>query len=366
MQQRSAAATEVSSVSLGKSDFSPASGRGTPPANTSGDEADVSGPWNLQLRVARSSNGGRTFTDSGEVVTDQGGVPNLLVDDSGVLRVYYNAWQNGENFPAVAMRKATATGGWVYKKLSLEGAPKFADPHVLQLDDGSYRMYYGRKINGSSTESFYSATSTDGIHFTPDTGCRFDPGKACEAPMVLETDDGYLLMAGPLGQYALTSSDGLTFKQDTKRTVGQSFMPFAGVELPSGGYRIFGAMGKGNARTAYSKDGKSWTLESGSFWPTGDGFNGNGENGVAVVGDELVMVYTALIGGESSSSSTQTQPAQRGDAKQPAGGQQQGQQAGQRQPDGQRQPTGQQPDGQRDGQPRPPHKGTKQPPMRRE
>ncbi|MCP4805289.1 MAG: hypothetical protein GY884_08060, partial [Proteobacteria bacterium] len=49
--------------------FTPVRGAGTPPAETSGDEKDVSGPWVQGLRLATSTDG-LAFSSAGEWIAD--------------------------------------------------------------------------------------------------------------------------------------------------------------------------------------------------------------------------------------------------------------------------------------------------------
>ena len=121
------------------SDFVPVQGQGDPPPGVGG-----SGPWLTRIMLA-SSTDGLTFTRTGEIVADQGGVPNMILDNDGRVRVYYVAWQQSGgvggadgNFTVVAIR--TAPGEWVYHRVLIEGAPpsphSAVDPSVVLLSDG--------------------------------------------------------------------------------------------------------------------------------------------------------------------------------------------------------------------------------------
>ena len=146
------------------SGFVPAVGQGDPPPGTSG-----SGPWATRIMLA-SSTDGLTFTRTSEIVADQGGVPNMIVDHDGRVRVYYVAWQqtgnvggSDGNFTAVAIR--TAPGEWVYHRVGVEGVPvtqSLVDPSVVLLSGGIYRLFYMADTGGMDLRIF-SATSTNGV-----------------------------------------------------------------------------------------------------------------------------------------------------------------------------------------------------------
>jgi hypothetical protein len=281
-----------------------------------GDEAQRTGPWNLQIRVARSSDGGKSFQDAGEWVADQAGAPSAVLGADGILRVYYMAWQDGQNITAVAMRRADSPGDWSYLKLKFEGQDRegnYADPHVVQLSDGRYRMYYNRPAG--QRKEVRSAISEDGLHFKQEPGLRFARNGPMESAMVMQVGPRWVLWAGPLGQVAAVSEDGLSFREDADLRIARDFNPKSGVQLPGGGYRVFGSPGKGRSASAFSKDGRSWTMEDG-FWPRGEGFDGNGEHGLVQVGRELLLFYTEDVDTSGGGRGQQRdEPEQRGKSK---------------------------------------------------
>ena len=184
------AAATTAATDLLVSDFVPVEGKGDPPSGTTG-----SGPWATRVMLA-SSTDGLTFTRTSEIVADQGGVPNMIVDHDGRVRVYYVAWQQygseggaDGNFIAVAIR--TAPGEWVYHRVDVEGVSSPTppvDPYAVLLPDGRYRLYF--KLNASIS----SATSTDGVDVVLDEGERFATDEPVFDPAVLETDAGWNLL----------------------------------------------------------------------------------------------------------------------------------------------------------------------------
>lgn len=286
------AASPAKKPSLLVSDLKPGHGQGTAPAGATGN-----GPWSTRIVLATSTDG-LSFTSTGEVLTDQAGVPDLVVDPDKRLRCYYIDWPNG-NVVAVAIQKAPHT--WVYKRVRIKGAlPKPpasdpVDPTVVLLPDKRYRLYYMQGAGGMGRQAIYSAISTDGVNFTREPGVRFTPpdGKVFD-PMVLKTASGWSLWTGPDGAYSASSRDGLAFTSKGAFTVGGSrFMTWAATAAPGGGYRIFGnavgARGQMSA-SAFSTDGTTWRLEPGTR------LAGASDVGVAALGaGHWVMAYLVPI-----------------------------------------------------------------------
>ena len=297
------------------SDFVPVEGKGDPPPGVS-----VSGPWATRIMLA-SSTDGLTFTRTVEIVADQGGVPNMIVDHDGRVRAYYVAWQQSGNvgggdgnFTAVAIR--TAPGEWVYHRVRIEGAPPLphspVDPSVVLLPDGQYRLFYmaqqtGLQQTGPFDLRIFSATSTDGVDFVLDDGERFGTADGMVFdPTVLETDSGWRMWMGPDGSYTASSADGLEFTPTEPFIIeGYSFQAWSGVAIPGGGYRLYGSLlgpaGSGAISSVFSDTGETWRLETGSrLSATGSdpaleaGFGP--DNGVAVLPDgSYLLAYLTDI-----------------------------------------------------------------------
>ncbi len=276
------------------SDLTPSVGRGIAPPGAKGN-----GPWATGIRLATSTDG-VTFTPTGEILTDQAGVPNLLLDNEKRLRSYYVNFQG--NHIAVAIQMAP--GKWIYKKVRVENLPgdNFppnlpVDPCVVLLADGRYRLYYmqptRQAANGPET-SILSAISADGINFKREAGVRlpgFGPDKNVYDPTVLITPTATYLWSGPDGAHFATSSDGLTFSDNGPFKIGDKlFMTWAAAALPEGGYRIYGnTVGPGSTMaSAFSTDGKNWKLEINSSL--------KGDIGVAAIdATHWVMAYLVIL-----------------------------------------------------------------------
>ena len=304
------------------SDFEPVVGPGKAPAGTSGWEADVTGPWAQGLRLATSDDG-LEFRKTGEWVADQAGAPGAMVDDQGRLVVFYVAWQDGENFTAKAVR--VGEGDWRYYRVDFQGEharrPNLADPYVVALDDGRRRMYYTTSSD-SLQKGFYSAVSSDGGTWVQEDGVRYTSSQPFHAAVVLEVEDGWWLFAGPQAGHSAFSRDGLAFDpRGPMQIAGASSFELHSAVAVDGGYRAYGATGPGRLASAFSTDGSSWTLESGSRWPDQSSFEGIGEHALVSSDDGWWMVYSDAVGGTSSSSSSSSPVRHEGQGRGARGGQ---------------------------------------------
>ncbi len=241
------------------SDIVPPNGKGQPPKDA---QNNAFGPWATRIMLATSPDG-LTFTRTNQIVSDQGGVPNVIVDRDGRTRVYYVAYGNG-NIIAVAIQKSPDE--WVYRKVLISGLPgkgNAVDPFVMILPDGRYRLYF---MHAAPTPIIYSAASDDGIHFATEEGMRFSPGEAVFDPAVLFTGSEWLMWVNPPAKYIATSPDGLTFTNIGEFYVeGRRFMPWSAANLPGGSYRLYGHFEPNpqGIASVFSTDGKTWTADPG-------------------------------------------------------------------------------------------------------
>ena len=121
---------------------------------------------------------------------------------------------------------------WAYSGPAIEG--NYADSDFVDLGNGKYRMYYAiePEVPGNKLE-VYSATSTDGIKWTPESGVR----RAFTVfPDVVKLPDGtwrmYFQNLGVIK--SAKSTDGLKWTDesgtriDTKNSLGLTFERVAG------------------------------------------------------------------------------------------------------------------------------------------
>ncbi len=166
-------------------------------------------------------------------------------------------------------------------------------PCIVQLPSGVYRLFY------TSMGEIYSASSTDGFDFTVDSGKRVakggatDPDKDSAAnPVLIQLGENsfVLFYEGTSGNtrvvLSATSTDGLDFTK-------QSGIRYSGTDADGGIVSAFDIIresdtllrmyyvgdwyGKNNVRTAVSHDnGNTWTFEQGNI--CGDDDAGGGPN----------------------------------------------------------------------------------------
>lgn len=246
-------------------DLTPKSGRGTAPPNARGN-----GPWLTRAMLATSTNG-LDFQRLHFVLSDQAGVPNVMIDREQRARVYYIDFGNGNAIACAIQRQRDSLTNWIYRRVKIAGLPDTrthpVDPAVVMLSDGRFRLYY---MHATPLPSIYSALSTNGIEFVKEEGVRFTAQPhAVFDPIALPVKSGWLLWCGGDQTFSARSDDGLNFTANGEfRVEGVRFMPWSAVALPNQGYRLYGNfLGPGEwgggVSSAFSADGKNWKREPG-------------------------------------------------------------------------------------------------------
>lgn len=283
-----------------ESDFLPPFGRPVNPPPASAGER--------RLLLAHSTDGVH-FTASSEVLTDQGNVPDIIVEPDGTIRIYYMGQSidpNQEENTVVAISKDNGAT-WTFRYLTYKNWPQPrdpSDPDVVLLDDGTYRMYYTNSISSTKIGIVY-ATSPDGLNFTYQ-------GLSLENPTGNANDSSTFYYNGKWHMYVLqeqqnmqlhaTSTNGIDFVLDAQPEV----------KLPLSGYTIsnplientilemFGFnLQEKNIRSFTSTDGVNWT--QGDIVLEGDaaatlGSNYIQDSSVAKLNDgTYLMVYVSEI-----------------------------------------------------------------------
>ena len=211
-----------------------------------------------------------------------GGVPFVLALPNGTYRMYYTIGGGG------GIQSAISSDGLNWTKESgvriangAQGSEEdiVADPTVIQLDDGSYRMYYSGKTGPGGPDTainrIYSAISFDGLNWqkeglrvesvgTPDNGWA-------SVPDIVRTFDGryrlYYVGNAVFDPYyqdytvSAISDDGLNFTREGI-VAGLPVMAHdpAIITFSNGTYWLFYAWG-GSIYAARSTDGRNFTLD---------------------------------------------------------------------------------------------------------
>jgi Tfp pilus assembly protein PilE len=108
--------------------------------------------------------------------------------------------------------QSQAAQSWQAGGVAVEG--KYADANVVQVDDSTWRMYYGTQPEGNSQLGIYSSTSSDGKTWVQDKGVR----KAnATFPEVIQLPDGRWRMYFQQAQTikSAISTDGLNFTDES-------------------------------------------------------------------------------------------------------------------------------------------------------
>lgn len=244
-----------------ESDFTPPTGRpNNPPPASAGER---------RLLLAHSTDGVH-FTSTGEVLTDQGNVPDAVVEPDGTIRVYYigQSIQAGKEENTVVAISKDNGATWIFKKLILKNWPQPrdpSDPDVVLLEDGTYRMYYTTSLSASKLGIVY-ADSPDGITFT-------HQGESLASPFGDVVDSNtmffnglwhmYVLQEKVQGQLHATSTDGFSFslaEQPELRLPMGSYI-FSNPLVEGGTLRMFAfSLADKNIRSFTSADMESWTV----------------------------------------------------------------------------------------------------------
>lgn len=269
-----------SSAAQATDDFTPCTGYGTPPRGAAGQL----GPWANRLMIAYSDDG-LTWTRANRILSDQADVPDAIVDDDGVLRVYYVTWcpQEVHNKTVVAL---SSDGGqtWRYRRVRINGLapgqPDAVDPDIVRTPDGKWRLYFTSAPPGpgGGPPRTYSALSDDGFTFQLETGYRLSvESRGVLDPSALLIGDTWHLFAGgqvttPGANWHATSTDGLNFTRQADFSTGN--MTMANGLAVEGGYRFYGFRLAANPPppppaippmaiySIFTTDGVTWKVDS--------------------------------------------------------------------------------------------------------
>lgn len=242
-----------------KNDFNPPDGSSEGPGEL--------GLWGNRLMSA-SSKDGINWEKTGEVITDQGDVPDLAYVD-GTLYLYYTGWTVGEskNRTVVAVSNDNSET-WAYKYLTITGMEKMAspvDPDIQYVDD-VFRLYLTSDPNDGNGPRTYYLESTDGFNFEK-KGVAFSQSKKMVLdPNTILIGDTWHFFAGgePSGNWHATSSDGKTFTLYAKEKFLENGIPHMmsnGIQMGDV-YRYYAFSNDSTDIVSFkTKDGYDWTYE---------------------------------------------------------------------------------------------------------
>lgn len=203
--------------------------------NQEGDQTNP-GPFNDTVYLTTSTDPA-SFVASNVVVFNHASVPdviqlqtNIPAGNTGDLLLYFVDFSQYQSIADEYISVSRSQdGGLTWSTpipIDLVGklhAGAAVDPAIIQLDDGSLRLYYygsertSTNLNPGSTQSFYSATSTDGVHFTVEPGTRLSANYIADPDVVYFLGQWLMYYSEGNITHIATSTDGLTFT-DTGQT----------------------------------------------------------------------------------------------------------------------------------------------------
>lgn len=245
--------------------------RFTPPTEA-GTGSGVETPGRRRLMTATSTDG-LTFTRTNTIVTDQANVPDLVMDADGTLYLYYAGWTVGDRNNAAAVAISEDQGKtWTFHQVDIGVAngrmSHSSDPDVVLLEDGTFRMYSTFNLPNSTDPGIFVEEGTDGIHFSEGTLAFSGTPPALDSNTFFAGDlwHMYTLSGRTMDSYHATSTDGLTFTEQSHKTywIDNLDMVMSNVLPIEGGYRMYGfSPTSGDIRSLTSSDGTTWTAEAG-------------------------------------------------------------------------------------------------------
>jgi hypothetical protein len=225
--------------------------------------------------------------------------PETILLDDGTVRLYTTSMGGIEVYDA-------ADGLTFVKQVA--NTPLGSDPTVLKLDDGTYRMYYLDHMDST----IKTATSPDGLNFTNEgsTGITNTTGdNAWGVPDTIVAPDGTVRMfwvSTESGQQwevikSATSTDGVTFTVDSGfRTTGGLVDPFlllASGDLWLGLFATSPGMAPQKIFLGNSSDGVLWSFITGAIIEV-DGGNALDATAVNIGTDTYRVYYVATTGAD--------------------------------------------------------------------
>ncbi len=231
-------------------------------------------PWLGSLVISTSTNG--IDFQNNSLFVEHAGVPSLIQSGSGKLIATYQyfSYEDEGMFDVIAFSFSEDDGvSWsgpfpvVFDLVPpTEGESKLVDPALVELDDGSLRLYFTIHPDGMENAHPASAlaNSIDGV-FQYEGPCIEYPGLNLLDPTVIFFDGVWHYFTPKPGAEGVvnlhgTSTDGRTFKWEAEIAIEMNML--GNPVLMDGGIRFFGT-GPGGALSAFSHDGFNWTLDDG-------------------------------------------------------------------------------------------------------
>ncbi len=232
-------------------------------------------PWLGNLVISTSENG--LDFENETLLLEHAGVPSLVRSESGKLIATYQyfSYEDEAMFDVIAFSISENDGdSWtgpfpvVFDKVPpTEGESRLVDPALVELEDGSLRLYFTIHPDGMENAHPASALagSIDGV-FEYEGPCIEYAGVNLLDPTVIFFEGTWHYFTPKPGAYGLvnlhgTSTDGRTFQWESEIAIEMNML--GNPVLMDGGIRFYGT-GPGGALSAFSHDGFNWTLDEGA------------------------------------------------------------------------------------------------------
>lgn len=194
-----------------------------------------------QTYVTTSSDG-LTWSQA-TLLAEKASVPEVIYTSQGVYWAYWVDFSDASGPGTEDIGVARSTDGVHWEKLGLVdfgdiGAIVPVDPDVMELPDGRLRMYFYDISQTQGEHPIYSAVSSDGIHFAPEPGVRLALENIFDPNVVQLPDGSYRMFLNMTDIISASSSDGLTFTKDDGIRVEKGAVPGA-IVLPDGALRLY-------------------------------------------------------------------------------------------------------------------------------
>jgi len=285
------------------------------------DAPDTGGakPWEMDLYLLRSDEDGmfKKFNHERTLIIEHGAVPNLLLTSDGSLIATFQYFYDKESEEVISNGKMSYSiskdEGETWSEpqpINFNGLPepelyinphhdKPVDPSLVQLDDGSFRLYFTYAEKGESNLRFSSAKSDsiDGV-FEYEEGARLDlDGYFILDPTVVFFNDQWhhyttihSQVENDEGEVNLhsVSDDGLSFEIQDNIVLGVTMLGGA-VVTNENKLLFFGSAIESQSSVAVSEDGYNWEMDN-QFGKVGS------DPGVVQLEDGTFLVITQASG----------------------------------------------------------------------
>ncbi len=247
-----------------------------------------------------------TSFPSGTLVAESASVPDLLIctADSSVCKVgefliyFVDPLNETDSMEGVSFVRSIDSGKtWSERELiSITGKVNkgpAVDPSVVQLSDGTVRMYYygpdkpfgsGPVVQGEK-HFVYSATSVDGVTFTADAGTRLGIENLTDPEVIPFGSEWLMYYSVGTSSGVAVSDDGLLFSDKGVISLATGGVP--GALVVDNGVYVYGC--KQGITSAFSSDGITFNDLTKSILPPGMG--GFCDPSLAEFENEFILVY---------------------------------------------------------------------------